>query len=71
MIDRPLSLTSDERTLIKDTSFFRAKVIIGKKIKATLVALHATLEEEIALSSFLAPGGVDLQVGQWDSDRRK
>ena len=65
MIDRPLSLTSDERTLIKDTSFFQAKVIIGKKIKATLVALHAALKEEITLSSLLAPDEVDLQVGQF------
>lgn len=65
MTDRPLSFTPDERALLKDTAFFRAKVVIGKKIKETLLALHDALREEIALSSFLAPEGVDLQTGQF------
>lgn len=65
MTDPPLSFTPDERSLIKDISFFRAKVVIGKKIKETLVTLHEALKEEIALSSFLAPEGVDLQTGQF------
>jgi hypothetical protein len=65
IIPRPTPFTSEECALIKDTSFFRAKAIIGKKVKGTLLELHEALKEEIALSSFLAPEGVDLQIGQF------
>ncbi|HZR46488.1 MAG TPA: hypothetical protein VFA47_07280 [Candidatus Manganitrophaceae bacterium] len=65
MSEAPLPLTADERALIKDTSFFRAKVAIGKKVKENLVALHEALKEELALSSLLAPEGTDLQNGQF------
>lgn len=65
MIPRPVPFTADERALIKDTSFFRAKAVIGKKVKGTLLALHDALKEEIVLSSLLAPEGVDLQIGQF------
>jgi hypothetical protein len=65
MTDRPLLFTFDERALIKDTSFFHAKTIIGKKIKETLLSLHDALKEEIVLSSLLAPQEADLQTGQF------
>lgn len=65
MSERPLPLTAEERALIKDTSFFRAKAAIGKKVKENLLALHEALKEEIALSSLLAPEGTDLQGGQF------
>lgn len=65
MSERPIPLTDDERALIKDTSFFRAKAAIGKKIKENLLALHEALKEELVLASLLAPEGADLQTGQF------
>jgi hypothetical protein len=65
MSERPLPLTDEERTLIKDTSFFRAKAAINKKVKENLLILHEALKEEVVLSSLLAPAGTDLQTGQF------
>lgn len=65
MSDRPVPFTPEEQALIKDTSFFRAKAVIAKKIKETLVGLHEALKDEIAAAPLLAPEGADLEVGQF------
>lgn len=64
-MDRPIEFTPAERSLIQETHFFQTKVIISRKIKQLLEQLHAALKEELALSSLLAPEGVDTKVGQF------
>lgn len=61
----PTRLTPEERELIRDRGFFRAKAIIGKKVKRILLQLHEALKEELSFSRLLAPSGVDIQIGQF------
>jgi hypothetical protein len=65
LIDPTLSFTPQERTLIKETSFFQRKAIITQKVKLILLQLHEALKEELATASLLAPEEVDTEVGQF------
>lgn len=63
--DRSIQFTEAERSLIQDTHFFQTKTVITRKVKQLLEQLHLSLREALADGSFLAPEGVDLQVGQF------
>ncbi|MBI3804054.1 MAG: hypothetical protein HY282_09875 [Nitrospirae bacterium] len=64
-MDQSPSLTPDEQRLIQDTHFYPAKAVITLKVKRMLEELHAALKEEIDGTSFVAPEGVDVTVGQF------
>ena len=64
-MDPSIQFTPAERHLIQDTHFFQTKAVITKKVKRLLEQLHTALKEELAISSLLAPEGIDTQVGQF------
>lgn len=54
------AFTPDELALIADQEFFRAKARITSKMRRTLEALHAGLQEELAGAELVTPPDFDL-----------
>lgn len=54
------AFTSDELALVADREFFRAKTRVTLKVRRTLEALHAGLQEDLADSKLVTPPGFDL-----------
>ncbi len=63
-MDRPIRFTPKECSLIQDTHFFRAKVVITEKVKQSWIDLREELKQELGDARLLVPEGVDYVTGQ-------
>lgn len=60
-----IHFNSNERSVIQDTSFFRTKVNVSRKVQQMLHQMKKAFQEELEPSGLLMADGVDVQSGQF------